>query len=201
MKKVGITGTIASGKTTVSSLIRRRGIPVFNCDNYAKMALLQHSSCYQALVDVLSKDVLDPNGEINPKKMAKMIFTDEKIRQKVNAIVHPFVLQGMRHFFENHQDSPLLFAEVPLLYEAGWQNEFDYICVVTCSKEVAVKRMMEDREYTEEEALQRYHTQEKYRQQMMNADMILENEGNIKELDSQINKWIGKLRREMRHAN
>ena len=90
--KIGITGTIASGKTSVSILFRRMGFSVFNADNYAKMATHASNPCFQPLLEVLSEDVLDESGDIDRKKMASIIFNDEEKRKAVNAIVHPYVI-------------------------------------------------------------------------------------------------------------
>ena len=110
--KIGITGTIASGKTSVSILFRRMGFSVFNADNYAKMATHASNPCFQPLLEVLSEDVLDESGDIDRKKMASIIFNDEEKRKAVNAIVHPYVIEGMRNFFANHQKDAIVFAEI-----------------------------------------------------------------------------------------
>lgn len=201
MLKIGITGTIASGKTSVSILLRRRGFAVFNSDNYAKMATHKGNPCFSSLVALLSNDVVDASGDIDRKKMAEQIFHDENKRKAVNEIVHPYVKEGMSHFFENHREDAIVFAEVPLLFEANMQNEFDKIVVVTCDKETAIKRMMEDREYTEEQALARFDSQLDPEYQKSLADTVIENNGDLKQLDSLMNKYIGALRKEIRNGN
>ena len=97
MRKIGITGTIASGKTSVSILLKKHGFAVFNCDQYAKMATHAGNPCFDRLVSVLGKDVLDDGGDIDRQKMASLIFQDENKRLCVNEIVHPYVIEGMRH--------------------------------------------------------------------------------------------------------
>lgn len=201
MRKIGITGTIASGKTSVSVSLKRRGMYVFNADHYAKMALNQGSECYDELVAVLGQDALAPNGDIDPHHMAEIIFNEEEKRRAVNAIVHPFVKKGMQKFFAAHKDKPLLFAEVPLLFESHWEKEFDAVCVVTCSKEEAIHRMMKDRSYTREEAEKRYQSQIDPEIQKQKADYVLTNNGDWKELEDQINTWIRTMRKETPHGN
>ena len=201
MKKIGITGTIASGKSSVSISLKRRGMPVFNADNYSKISLHQGSECYEQLVKILGSDVLDDNRDIDAHKMASLIFDDEEKRVAVNHAVHPFVKKGMEKFFLSHADKPLVFAEVPLLFESHWEDEFDAVCVATCSHEEAVRRMMKDRSYTKEEAEKRYASQMDPEKQKEKADYVLVNDGDRKELEQQINLWVGQLRKETRHGS
>lgn len=198
MKRIGITGTIASGKTTVSILLRRRGMAVFNSDNYGKMALHAGNPCHDRLTALLDSEILDQNGDIDAAKMAAAIFSDEEKRQAVNAIVHPYVREGMHRFFASHENDAFVFAEVPLLFEAGWEEDFDEIVLVVCDKETAIQRMMEDRGYSREEALNRYHSQIDPEIQKQKADRIIDNSSGLKELDTNINAWMREMRKEMR---
>lgn len=199
--KIGITGTIASGKTSVSILFRRMGFCVFNADQYAKMTTHASNPCFGELVAVLSEEVLDECGDIDRKKMADMIFHDEEKRKQVNAIVHPYVIEGMLRFFENHKDQKIIFAEIPLLFEANMKEYFDKILVVSCSKDTAIKRMQDDRDYSEEQALARYASQLDPEYQKENADDVILNDGDLKELGSKVNQYIATLRKEMRRSN
>ena len=198
MRKIGITGTIASGKTSVSILLKKHGFAVFNCDQYAKMATHAGNPCFDRLVSVLGKDVLDDGGDIDRQKMASLIFQDENKRLCVNEIVHPYVIEGMRRFFASLSSEPFVFAEVPLLFEAGMEKEFDQICVVTCQKETALTRMMEDREYTRQQALDRYSCQIDPEIQKRKADTVIENAGDLKQLNTAVNTWLAQLRKETR---
>ncbi len=199
--KIGITGTIASGKTTVSILFKRRGMPVFNCDNYSRMALHAGNPCFQALIEKFGDSLIGSDGDIDRTKLAELIFHNEENRKAVNAIIHPWVREGMLKFFDSHENDKLVFAEVPLLFEAGWLDDFDRICVVTCKKETAVRRMMEDRDYTEEEALARYDSQIDPVEQIRMADDVIWNDGSLTELDHEINLYTAKLRKEARNGS
>ncbi|MBR4164188.1 MAG: dephospho-CoA kinase [Solobacterium sp.] len=194
MKKIGITGTIASGKTTVSILLRRRGMPVFNSDQYAKMCLHKGNARFDEIVKTFGEGILDETGDINNKKLAAIVFSNEEERQKLNAIVHPFVFEGMHKFFAQKEDLPFAFAEVPLLFECHLENEFDEIIVVTCQKETAIQRMMEDRNYTREEAEARYLSQIDPEKQIAAASIVIYNDESIQDLDRKVNQMIGKLR-------
>ena len=196
MKKIGITGTIASGKTSVSILLRRKGYRVFDCDGYCHILYQKNNSCYEMIVSAFGNDILDEFEEIDRKAMASLIFRDETKRKQLNSIVHPCVTEGMMRFFENHPDEELLFAEVPLLFEAKMESCFDDIVVVTCSKETAVKRMMKDRGYTEEEALRRYAAAVRPEEQIAKAGIVIYNDGSLSELNDAEIDMLEKLEEE-----
>ena len=199
--KIGITGTIASGKTSVSILLRKRGFAVFNSDQYAKMATHCSHPCFPKLVNILGEGVVGADGDIDRKKMADVIFHNEEMREKVNEIVHPYVIEGMRRFFQFHEKDKFAFAEVPLLFEAGLENEFDRIVVITCSHDTAIARMMRDRYYSEEQAESRYRCQIDPEKQKEHADYVIQNDDTLKELDHSINLWMVGLRKELRDGN
>ena len=198
--KIAITGTIAAGKTTVAILFRRRGIPVFNADRYAKRSLYQGSACYEKILEIFGDDITSTSGDIDPKKLAGIVFQDNSKREQLNAIVHPFVLEGMQKFFTTNLQQPIICAEVPLLFETGWDKYFDCTVVVTCSEEIAIQRMVEERNYTLEEAKARLSMQVSAEKQIAMADKVIYNEGDLKELDSQINRWLGELRKDIRNG-
>lgn len=201
MLKIGVAGTIAAGKTTVSILLKRRGFAVFNSDQYAKMATHHTNPCFGKIIEAFGEELIDQDGNIDRAKLADIIFHDEAARLKLNAIVHPYVREGLLKFFERNADQPAVFAEVPLLFEAGWQDLFDKTLVITCSKETAVKRMMEDRDYSEEEANARYDSQMEGQKQISLADQVIYNDGSLSDLDHSVNLYIRDLRKEIRNGN
>ena len=114
--------------------------------------------------------------------------------------MHPFVLEGMQKFFATNHQQPIICAEIPLLFETGWDQYFDRTVVVTCSEEIAIQRMMEERNYTCQEAKARLSMQIPAEEQIARADKVIYNEGDLKELDSQINRWLGELRKDIRNG-
>lgn len=194
MKKIGIAGTIASGKTTFCILLKRRGYPVFNSDRYASMCLHAGHPAMAQIVESFGNEVLDEHGDADRKKLAEVVFHDEEKRKLLNSIIHPYVIAGMEHFFSTHANLPFAFAEVPLLFEAGLADKFDDVIVVTCDKETAIQRMMEDRDYSEEEANARYDAQIAANQQVELADIVIQNDGTMKDLDHEVNLLLRRLR-------
>ncbi len=201
MLKIGVTGTIAAGKTSVSILLKRRGFAVFNSDQYAKMATHHTNPCFAKIVEAFGEDLIDEDGNIDRQKLADLIFHDETARRKLNGIVHPYVKEGLLKFFERNAEQPAVFAEVPLLFEAGWQELFDHTLVITCERKTAVERMMRDRDYSEEEANARYDSQIDREKQISMADHVIYNDGTLSDLDHSVNLYIRDLRKEIRHGN
>lgn len=199
--KIGITGTIASGKTTAGLLLKRMGMPVFNCDQYARMVLENDHPAFQEIISAFGTDILDEAGEIDRKKLAAVIFADESKRKQLNDITHPYIRDGMLKFFDNVKDRKLVFAEVPLLFEAGWQDLFDEIWLITCQKETAVQRMMEMRDYSLQEAESRYAVQMQNAPDASQADIVIYNDGDLKELNSEINRIIRTYRERIRNES
>ena len=87
------------------------------------------------ILEVFGDDITSTSGDIDPKKLAGIVFQDNSKREQLNAIVHPFVLEGMQKFFITNLQQPIICAEVPLLFETGWDQYFDRTVVVTCSEE------------------------------------------------------------------
>lgn len=190
MKKFAITGTIGSGKSTVSILFKRFQIPVFDADGYSKLCLMDNHPAAIKIKEVFGEAVLNENGYLDRKKIANVVFNNEKARQRLNAIVHPFVKEGLLNFFERYKDQDLIGAEIPLLYECGWEDLFDKVIVVTCHKETAIQRLMEYREFTYEEAVNRLNVQIDSDKQIEQADTVIYNDGSLKELNSEVRNWI-----------
>ncbi|MDO4415493.1 MAG: dephospho-CoA kinase [Erysipelotrichaceae bacterium] len=201
MIKIGVAGTIAAGKTSVSILLKRRGFAVFNSDQYARMATHKNNPCFAKIIEAFGDELIDKDGDIDRAKLAAIVFHDEEARLKLNSITHPYVKEGLLKFFERNSEQPAVFAEVPLLFEAGWQDLFDHTLVITCKKETAIRRMMEDRDYTEEEALARYQSQIDPEKQIALADRVIHNDGTLEDLDHEINLYIRDLRKEIRNGN
>lgn len=199
MKTFGITGTIGSGKSTLSILLRRRHLPVFNADVYSRTAFQKTAAPYAAVVDRFGTSILDANGEIDRRALAGVVFADEEKRVALDEIVHPYVKEGLLRFLNHHSADALVFAEVPLLFEAGWEDLFDKVIVVTCERETAIRRLMEDRDFTREEAEARLSHQIDPSVQIAKADVVFHNDGSIKDLDRALGSWLMKQRKE-RHG-
>lgn len=191
VKKIAITGTIASGKSTFCNIIRQMGYPVFDSDNYAKLVYHKNNPIYNEIVKLFKEDILYENGEINLKMVSKIIFENEYKRKELEKLIHPFVLNGINNMIEKSND--FFFAEVPLLFESGFDKYFDEIILVTCDKEIALERCIKDRGYTKEEALSRLNSQIDAKYKIERADYVVYNNGTISDLKKSARELILKI--------
>lgn len=191
VKKIAITGTIASGKSTFCNIIRQMGYPVFDSDNYAKLVYHKNNPIYDEIVKLFKEEILDENREINLKIVAKIIFENEYKRKELEKLIHPFVLNGINNMIEKSND--FFFAEVPLLFESGFDKYFDEIILVTCDKEIALERCIKDRGYTKEEALSRLNSQIDAKYKIERADYVVYNNGTISDLKKIARELILKI--------
>ena len=198
--KIAITGTIGSGKTTVSILLRRRGMRVLDADQYTRICYYPESESYQRIVDLFGNEILDESGEADRRKIAAIVFNDAQKRQALDKIIHPEVEQGLEKFFAGHAGDPLVFAEIPLLFECGWQKKFDRTILVTCSQDTAIERLMKERDYTKEQAMERISTQMSVEEKEALADEVIHNDGTLKQLDHDTAVLLNRLKREAGHG-
>jgi len=142
IKKVGLTGNIGSGKTTVARIFKSLGAAVFNADSEAKV-LLTESSVRQQLISVLGMQLTDENGMIDRQKLAQRIFSDEEALSFVNGVIHPVVRKKFQTFCENHSGSAYCIYEAAVIIETGFYTQLDFIILVTAPEELRIKRVVQ----------------------------------------------------------
>lgn len=175
MLKIGITGGIGSGKSTICNFFRLLGVPVFNADQEAKKVMNESSIVRSKLVVSFGNDIYLPNHTIDRKKMAGIIFNSPSLLQKVNAIVHPEV---RKYFFAwcEQQESPYIVHEAAILFESGFYEMMDFTILVTASEEERVKRVMRRDQSTAEQVKERMGKQWTDEQKAALADFTIRND-------------------------
>lgn len=139
MTIVGITGGIGSGKTTVSEMFKKLGVPIYNADDEAKKLMLKEP--IKSHLISLFGDQVYTKGQLNRALIRSAIFNNDEIRHKVNKIVHPQVGQHFKSWLEN-QDSPYILKEAAIIFEAGLTQQYDFIITVVADKEERIKRVL-----------------------------------------------------------
>ncbi len=182
-KIIGLTGSMGSGKSTVASIIRER-FPVLDCDEVNRNLLKKGNAGYEAL---LSNGLifLDEEGEIDKKKMASAIFSDEDLRKKSESILHPLIFEEMEKWI-SEQRTPLIFIEMPLLFESSAQGHFDEIWCVISDSDIALERLQKGRNISPEEALARWKAQFDPEYKRAHSEVVIFNNGSLEELREQI---------------
>lgn len=192
---IGLTGGIASGKSTVSQMIKEQGIRVVDADVIAREAVAKGTPALQQIVQTFGEDVLLPNGELNRQQLGAIIFSDEEKRKQLNAIVHPEVRKEMLKQRDEgvSQQETFVVLDIPLLFESQLESLVDRIIVVYTTPELQLSRLMNRNDLSEEEALNRIHSQQSLEEKCKKADRVIENTQDLafirKQLQNILNEW------------
>ncbi|MCY7494279.1 dephospho-CoA kinase [Bacillus safensis] len=192
---IGLTGGIASGKSTVSQMIKEQGIRVVDADVIAKEAVAKGTPALQQIVQTFGEDVLLPNGELNRQQLGAIIFSDEEKRKQLNAIVHPEVRKEMLKQRDEgvSQKETFVVLDIPLLFESQLESLVDRIIVVYTTPELQLSRLMNRNDLSEEEALNRIYSQQPLEEKCKKADRVIENTQDLafirKQLQNILNDW------------
>ncbi|MFI8720216.1 dephospho-CoA kinase [Bacillus altitudinis] len=192
---IGLTGGIASGKSTVSQMIKEKGIRVVDADIIANEAVSKGSAALHQIVQTFGEEVLLPNGELNRQQLGAIIFSDEEKRKKLNAIVHPEVRKEMLEQRDEgvSNNETFVVLDIPLLFESKLEGLVDRIIVVYTTPELQLSRLMNRNDLSEEEALNRIHSQQPLEEKCQKADRVIENTKDLafirKQLENILNEW------------
>ena len=184
--RVGLTGGIASGKSTVTALLRELGAVVIDSDRLARDAVALGTPGLAAVVEAFGPEVLTADGELDRPAVARRVFADDAARRRLEGIVHPLVHEAARRLEADVPPGALVVHDVPLLVEVGRTEEFDAVVVVDCPEELQVERIVRDRGWTEEEALGRVRAQASREDRLAVATHVVENTGTLEELRARV---------------
>jgi len=190
MLKVGLTGGIGSGKTTVSEVFHSLGIPVYNSDKRAKYLMENDPSLRVAIIQYFGEESYRSEG-LNRLYLSEQVFSDKSKLQKLNSIVHPVVGNDFALWCKN-QSAPFVLKEAAILIESGAYKGLDKIIVVTASENVRMERVMERDGVKASEVRDRINNQMTDSERLQYADFIIDNDG-IQMLISQVKEVFNKL--------
>jgi dephospho-CoA kinase len=196
---LGLTGGIAAGKSTVTAMLRKRGIPVIDADAIAREVVEPGKPAYEAIVRHFGRGILLSDGQIDRKKLGEIIFSDETERQALNAIVHPEVRREMRERAEQaeREGAEIVFMDIPLLFESKLQHMVDKIVVVYVPASIQMERLLERDELDEEQAMKRIRAQLPIEQKKEWADYLIDNQGTREETEEQVDQLLAKIKAEL----
>ncbi|WP_077327408.1 dephospho-CoA kinase [Virgibacillus siamensis] len=189
---IGLTGSIASGKSTVSSMFAKFRIPVIDADKIAREVVMPGESAYKQIVEAFGEKVLFANHTLDRKKLGSIIFADEKKREKLNGIVHPAVREKMLSKRDAYMESGerCIILDIPLLFESNLTHFVDKTIVVAVDEDVQLTRLMERDGSSEREAKQRIDSQIPIHKKVSLADAIIDNNGTVEESFLQLEKIL-----------
>ena len=175
MKKIGITGGIGSGKSTVCEVFRLLGVPVFHADIEAKNLQNNDLNIKYRIKELFGEDVYTPEGILDRKKMAGIIFNDQKFLEAINGIIHPAVRNCFQKWCENYQKLPYVLYEAAILYESGFASDFDRNILVIAEERLRIERVIKRDQITEENIKERIKNQMPDIEKVKKTDFIIEN--------------------------
>jgi dephospho-CoA kinase len=188
---IGLTGGIASGKSTVSDLFREYNIPVVDADVVAREVVEPGEPALAAIVKGFGENILLPDGTLDRPKLGSIIFRDEKKREQLNNIVHPVVRERMTAERDRLKKTyPAVVLDIPLLFEGKQLQLVDKIVVVHVNSTVQLERLMQRNELTEQAALDRINSQLSLEQKASKADAVINNNGTREETREQLEQLL-----------
>lgn len=187
---VGLTGGIASGKSTVVNFFKELGAYVIDWDVLAREVVRPHLRAWREIVEYFSKEVLNEDLSINRARLAKMVFGDREKLDKLNEMTHPRIIEEdarMAEEIRRADPSALIIKDVPLLIEIGFHKRVDKVVVVYASEENRLRRL-EEKGFSREDALSRIRAQLPLSEKIKFADFVIYNDGLFKETKKQVEK-------------
>ena len=184
--RVGLTGGIASGKSTVSTMLAELGAVIIAADALARDVVERGTPGLDAVVAEFGTALLTPEGDLDRSGMGSLVFSDPEARKRLEAIVHPLVLERMVALEKAAPEEALVVHDIPLLAEGGRADTFDAVIVVDCPPELQVARMMSDRGWTREDAESRIAAQATREERLAIATHVIDNTGGIDELRDRV---------------
>ena len=190
-RRIGLTGGIASGKSSVAALLKKRGCPVLDADLYAREALTPGTSASNAVVSRYGNRVIkDGTSEIDRAGLASIVFNDPNERIWLEQLVHPIVQRRFDDALRALPDAPIVILMIPLLFEAGLEAWCSEIWVVRCTALQQKERLMARNNYTDTEATQRIAAQWPIDIKAQRADSVINNIGLIDDLNDQLDALL-----------
>jgi len=179
MLKVGITGGIGSGKSTISRILENLGVPVFNSDEEGRIILNEDKQAKIEVMQIFDKDMYNSNGELDRERMASVVFNDPRALNRLNTIVHPRVNEAFHAFCELHEQVPYVLKEAAILFESGNYHDLDKVVTVFAPKEDRIKRVMKRDGVGDEKVRKRMTFQYTDEERNELADFIILNEEGV----------------------
>ncbi|MCH2532931.1 MAG: dephospho-CoA kinase [Bdellovibrionales bacterium] len=192
---IGLTGGIASGKSTVSQILRQRGLPVVDADELARDAIIHGSEGYKNVVKAFGMDVLNKDGTLNRESLAEIVFTDKSQLEKLESIIHPIVREQTKKLKDSlkSQGYKMAFYDVPLLFEKNMESMFDKIVVVYSRMDQQIERLKSRNNMSKEQAVNRILNQVSMDDKIKKCDFVVDNTSDHENLENQITKLLEDL--------
>ena len=189
MFKIGLTGGIASGKSTVLTYFKDKGIPYIDADIVAREVVEPGTEGLQAIVETFGSNVLHADGTLNREALGAIVFHNEEKRQLLNSCLKTHIRNRIMELTSQYEEgnTPILIYDIPLLIEGEWYTMMDEVWLVYVNEMTQIERLMSRNGYTREDALARINSQMRLDDKRAYADIIVDNNGTPHDLTVQLN--------------
>jgi dephospho-CoA kinase len=185
--KVGLTGGIGAGKSTVAELFSQKGAVVIRSDELARQVIEPQTQGFQQVVDRFGKDFINSDGYIDRAKLAQVVFQDDAALKDLENIIHPLVRSKTDQIIDQHTSETIIVNEIPLLLEKKMESLFDFLVIVISSEKNRLERLVQ-RGLTAEQATARMVKQVSDDERKAAADFLIVNDGNLDQLEADVEK-------------
>jgi dephospho-CoA kinase len=187
---IGLTGGIATGKSTVSAMLRERGATIIDSDQIARQVVQPGTPGLAKIVAHFGEEYLLPGGELNRTKLGQKIFSDELARQRLMEITHPYIFAEINTQIEQAQSQgeKMIVLDAPLLIETGLNRQVERVVLVYVDEATQIERLMKRDHLPREEAMRRIASQMPIEEKKRYADIMIDNRGSLKELEEQVER-------------
>lgn len=195
MYRVGLTGGIGAGKSEVSRRLAGQGAVVIDADAVSREVVAPGTPGLAAVSAAFGPGVLSPDGSLDRTRLGEIVFGDEQLRARLNAIVHPLVAARMLEIEQQAGPGALIVHDVPLITENGLAGNYDIVVVVDVAPRTQLERLIRQRGLTRDQASARIAAQATREQRLAVAGIVIDNSGSLAELDRQAGELWAELRR------
>ncbi|MGX7162747.1 dephospho-CoA kinase [Enterococcus massiliensis] len=190
MKKIlGVTGGIATGKSTVVDIFRAHGFPIIDGDLIAREVVVPNSPGLAAIVGSFGKEILTEEGTLDRKKLGRIVFQEEEKLNLLNQVLNPFIRSEILRQLQE-AEAPLVIADIPLLFEGHYDQYVDQVAVVYLPESLQVQRLMERDNFSQESAMQRIRSQMPINEKRNRADIVFDNQGTRQQTKKIVEDWL-----------
>ena len=193
MRRVALTGGIATGKSRVGRRFAHHGVPTIDADALAHAVIAPGTPGAARIVERFGPEVLSADGSIDRRTLGTIVFADPAARRDLEDIVHPAVYEAINAWYAALPPSPFAVADIPLLYETGRESDFDVVVVAACEPEDQLRRVVERDGLTPDAARQRIAAQLPIAEKVRRADHVIRTDGSHDATDAQVDELAAAL--------
>jgi dephospho-CoA kinase len=204
MIKVGLTGSIAVGKSLVCSFLKKGGCYVLDADVLAREVVEKGTPGLRRIIEEFGSGVLDAEGNLDRKVLGSIVFSDSVKRAKLNSIVHPLVIERQNQWFDEiskKDPAAIAVVEAALMIESGGWRRFDKLVVVWCKDEIQIERLMKRDKISRQQAQLKINSQLSQTEKRKFADYEIDTSDGIESVERQCNKLLKELKNSVSHQS